>query len=73
MKTKDIHSAEKPIQLSWEGWKQIGKRVNSELTIDHIAIVSAGVAFYFFAFSHTRSSYINLWLSHGTGTDSTAN
>ncbi len=47
-KTKDIHSAEKPIQLSWEAWKQIGKRVNSELTIDHIAIVSAGVAYYFF-------------------------
>ncbi|WP_372633653.1 YihY/virulence factor BrkB family protein [Fodinibius sp.] len=46
--TKDIHSAEKPIQLSWQGWKQIGKRVSSELTIDHIAIVSAGVAYYFF-------------------------
>lgn len=46
--TKDIHSAEKPIQLSWKGWRQIGKRVNSELTVDHIAIVAAGVAFYFF-------------------------
>lgn len=47
-KPKDIHSAEKPTQLSWEGWKQIGKRVNSELASDHIAIVAAGVAFYFF-------------------------
>ncbi len=48
IEAKDIHSAEKPIQLSWKGWKQIGKRVNSELTVDHIAIVAAGVAFYFF-------------------------
>lgn len=45
---KDIHSAEKPSQLSWQSWKQIGKRVNSELTVDHISIVAAGVAFYFF-------------------------
>lgn len=47
-KTQDIHSAEKPTQLSLEGWKQIGKRIYSELTVDHIAIVAAGVAFYFF-------------------------
>lgn len=47
-KSKGIHSADKPSQISWKGWKQIGKRVNSELAIDHIAIVSAGVAFYFF-------------------------
>lgn len=47
-KSKDIHSAERPLQLPWRGWKQIGKRVNGELTIDHIAIVSAGVAYYFF-------------------------
>ncbi len=46
--TKDIHSAEKPIQLTWICWKQIGKRVYSELAVDHIAIVAAGVAFYFF-------------------------
>lgn len=46
--TKDIHSAEKPRQLTWKGWKQIGKRVISELTVDHISIVAAGVAFYFF-------------------------
>ncbi|HET8865760.1 MAG TPA: YihY/virulence factor BrkB family protein [Gracilimonas sp.] len=46
--TKDLHSAEKPHQLTWQGWKQIGKRVKSQLTVDHISIVSAGVAFYFF-------------------------
>lgn len=46
--TKDIHAAEKPTQLSGESWKQIGGRVKSELAADHIAIVSAGVAYYFF-------------------------
>lgn len=46
--TKDLHSAEKPKQLKWQAWKQIGKRVKSQLTVDHISIVSAGVAFYFF-------------------------
>lgn len=46
--TNDLHSAEKPHQLTREAWKQIGKRVYSQLTVDHIAIVAAGVAFYFF-------------------------
>ena len=46
--TKNLHSALKPNQLSRESWKQIGKRVYSQLTVDHISIVSAGVAFYFF-------------------------
>lgn len=43
-----LHSAEKPNQLTWQGWKQIGKRVYDQLTADHISIVAAGVAFYFF-------------------------
>lgn len=46
--TKDLHSAEKPNQLTGQSWKQIGKRVKSQLSVDHISIVSAGVAFYFF-------------------------
>ena len=46
--TKDLHSVVKPSQLSGEGWKQISKRVYSQLTADHISIVAAGVAFYFF-------------------------
>lgn len=45
--TNDIHSAQKPSHLTWQGWKQIGKRVYNQLTLDHISIVSAGVAFYF--------------------------
>ncbi|MEX0929301.1 MAG: YhjD/YihY/BrkB family envelope integrity protein, partial [Balneolales bacterium] len=40
--------AEKPTQVPKEGWKDIGSRVTGELTSDHISIVSAGVAFYFF-------------------------
>lgn len=40
--------AEKPSQIPARGWKEILLRVNKELTNDHISIVSAGVAYYFF-------------------------
>lgn len=40
--------AEKPGEIPPGGWKDIGKRVYSQLQDDHVQIVSAGVAFYFF-------------------------
>lgn len=40
--------AEKPGQIPKRGWKEIGKRIFSQLQEDHVQIVSAGVAFYFF-------------------------
>ena len=40
--------AEKPYQIPFAGWKDIGKRVFSEMKVDHVQIVSAGVGFYFF-------------------------
>lgn len=46
--TEDNHSAAKPGQFRWEGWQQIGQRVYRQLSLDHISIVAAGVAFYFF-------------------------
>lgn len=42
------HSAEKPGEIPISGWKAIGSRVISQITKDHVQIVSAGVGFYFF-------------------------
>jgi membrane protein len=42
------HDAEKPHQFPVAGWKDIGKRVLSEMKNDHVQIVAAGVGFYFF-------------------------
>lgn len=42
------HKAEKPIEIPATGWVDIGKRILSQLKKDHVQIVSAGVAFYFF-------------------------
>lgn len=42
------HRAEKPGEIPKKGWKEIGKRIFSQLQEDHVQIVSAGVAFYFF-------------------------
>ncbi|GAA4314836.1 YihY/virulence factor BrkB family protein [Pontixanthobacter gangjinensis] len=40
--------AQWPHQIPFTGWKDIGKRVWREMKLDHVQIVSAGVAFYFF-------------------------
>ena len=40
--------AQWPHQIPFDGWKDIGKRVWQEMKVDHVQIVSAGVAFYFF-------------------------
>lgn len=37
-----------PFQIPFKGWLDIGKRVWQEMKTDHVQIVSAGVAFYFF-------------------------
>ncbi|MEX0685082.1 MAG: YihY/virulence factor BrkB family protein [Balneolales bacterium] len=42
------HSAEKPSQITKKGWKDIAMRVKDQIAVDHISIVSAGVAYYFF-------------------------
>lgn len=42
------HQAEKPSRIPQKGWKDISKRVFSQLKKDHVQIVSAGVGFYFF-------------------------
>lgn len=42
------HRAGKPAEIPAAGWKEIGSRVFSQLKKDHVQIVSAGVAFYFF-------------------------
>jgi len=42
------HHAEKPAQIPMKGWKDIGLRVKEQLTANHVPIVSAGIAFYFF-------------------------
>jgi len=42
------HEAEKPKQIPFAGFKDIGKRVFSQISKDHVQIVSAGVGFYFF-------------------------
>jgi membrane protein len=41
-------SAESPKQIPGRGWKDVLLRVKEQFTSDHIGIVSAGVAFYFF-------------------------
>ena len=40
--------ATKPHQIPLAGWKDIGKRVFAQMKLDHVQIVAAGVAFYFF-------------------------
>ncbi|MBT8319353.1 MAG: YihY/virulence factor BrkB family protein, partial [Gramella sp.] len=40
--------AEKPREIPATGWKEIGKRVFNQLSADHVQIVAAGIAFYFF-------------------------
>jgi membrane protein len=42
------HNAEKPAQIPKKGWKDIALRVKDQLNNDHVPIVSAGIAFYFF-------------------------
>lgn len=42
------HQAERPSQISWKGWKKVALGVKEQLTKDHVSIVSAGIAFYFF-------------------------
>ena len=42
------YEAEKPMQIPFAGWIDIGKRVFSQIKADHVQIVSAGVGFYFF-------------------------
>lgn len=42
------HEAEKPSQIPKKGWKDIALRVKDQLKNDHISIVAAGIAFYFF-------------------------
>ncbi|MGB3468427.1 MAG: YihY/virulence factor BrkB family protein [Cyclobacteriaceae bacterium] len=54
MKNTKIHgskrgaSADSPSEIPLKGWKDILLRVKNQLGIDHVKIVSAGVAFYFF-------------------------
>ncbi len=40
--------AEKPREIPAPGWKEISKRVYHQLSADHVQIVAAGIAFYFF-------------------------
>jgi membrane protein len=42
------HSADKPRDIPAQGWKDIALRVKDQLNYDHVQVVSAGVAFYFF-------------------------
>lgn len=42
------HNADKPNEIPARGWKDIGSRVLKQIKSDHVQIVSAGVAFYFF-------------------------
>jgi membrane protein len=42
------HNAEKPTQIPKKGWKDIALRVKDRLTKDHVSIISAGIAYYFF-------------------------
>lgn len=41
-------SAHKPLEIPFSGWKQVLLRVKDQLNYDHIQVVAAGVAFYFF-------------------------
>lgn len=45
---KGLHSAEKPSEIPKKGWKDVSMRIKDQIAQDHIPIVSAGVAFYFF-------------------------
>lgn len=45
MKKSDKNS---PSDLPYPGWKSVGGRVFKEISKDHVSIISAGVAFYFF-------------------------
>ncbi|MDR5589477.1 YihY/virulence factor BrkB family protein [Christiangramia sp. SM2212] len=50
-KTKSVYRGEEaqwPHHIPLKGWIDIGKRVWHEMKVDHVQIVSAGVAFYFF-------------------------
>jgi membrane protein len=42
------HNAEKPTQIPKKGWKDIALRVKDRLKKDHVSIISAGIAYYFF-------------------------
>lgn len=42
------HRAEKPGAIPKQGWKDIALRVKDQLKYDHVQVVAAGVAFYFF-------------------------
>ncbi len=42
------HTTDRPIDIPIRGWKEIGLRVKQQLGEDHIPIIAAGVAFYFF-------------------------
>ena len=41
-------NAERPSEIPMKGWKDIGWRVKDQLRDDHVSIVAAGIAFYFF-------------------------
>ncbi|MCB7482501.1 YihY/virulence factor BrkB family protein [Christiangramia sediminis] len=50
-KKKSLYRGEEaqwPHNIPFRGWVDIGKRVWHEMQVDHVQIVSAGVAFYFF-------------------------
>jgi len=51
------HKAEKPTQIPKKGWKDIALRVKDRLTKDHVSIVSAGIAFYFFLYVNNFGSF----------------
>ena len=38
--------ADRPREIPMKGWRDIALRVNSELSADHVSVVSAGVAFF---------------------------
>lgn len=42
------HFARRPREIPRRGWKQIVLRVKDQLAYDHVMVVSAGVAFFFF-------------------------
>ncbi len=42
------HEAKKPTQIPIKGWKDSALRVKDQVKKDHVALVSAGIAFYFF-------------------------
>lgn len=42
------HAANKPTDIPGKGWKDIALRVKDQLKYDHVQVVAAGVAFYFF-------------------------